>query len=96
MLRTAIERFFGPGCTVVDSADATATQVRRLLACNKALSAGSETGRLLCYVSDNPQRFQAVGSHFLGETIKDVVRVCTDELCNDQDFVMPTPQRLTA
>lgn len=96
MIRPAIERFFGPACAVVDSADATATQVRRLLAGDNALSTGVETGRLLCYVSDNPQRFQAVGSHFLGEAIKDVVRVCPEELCDEQDLSKPSPQRLIA
>lgn len=96
MIRSAIECFFGAACAIVDSAAATAAQVRRLLAGDNALSTGGETGRLLCYVSDNPQRFQAVGSHFLGETIKDVVRVCPEELADDQLAPVPMPQRLTA
>jgi glutamate racemase len=79
LLRPAISAFFGDGVAVVDSAAATALTVERLLR-NEVDGQDRARGALLCYVSDNPQRFQSVGSRFLGEPITDVVRVCPEEL----------------
>jgi glutamate racemase len=45
----------------------------------RALRPSGDPGRLLCYVSDNPQQFQSIGSRMLGEPITDVVRVCPEE-----------------
>jgi len=91
LLRPTISAFFGDGVAVIDSADATALAVERLLGLDGRNSAGLETralgdGSLLCYVSDNPQRFQSIGSRFLGAPITDVVRVCPEELYESREM----------
>jgi glutamate racemase len=50
-----------PGTTLVDSARATADAVRR------ALGDAPGTGSVTYRVTDNVERFQEVGAHFLGE-----------------------------
>ncbi len=49
-----------PGVTLVDSAEATAVEVR------EALGPGSGAGRTLFQVTDHVERFQRVGATFLG------------------------------
>ena len=80
MLRLALDRYFGEGVKLIDSAAATVGAVQRTLEAMNSLSVRPGGGSLLCYVSDNPRRFQSVGSRFLGEPIPDVVRVCSEEL----------------
>jgi len=79
LIRHALTRYFGEDVALVDSATSTAQAVERTLGSMNALSAGRGRGSLHCYVSDNPRRFQAVGSRFLGESIPDVVRVSPEE-----------------
>ncbi|MCH7527223.1 MAG: glutamate racemase [Planctomycetes bacterium] len=80
MLRRSLAEFFGELVTLIDSAGTTAKAVENELRKRKVLSETNERGNLHCYVSDNPKRFESVGSRFLGETIYDVVRVCPEEL----------------
>jgi glutamate racemase len=80
MLRDAIGEFFDGGVTLIDPAASTAQIVERTLRAMNALSPSGGRGSLHCYVSDDPSRFQVLGSRFLGEPIPDVVRVCPDEL----------------
>ena len=79
-----------PAARVVDSAEATACAVQSLLAADGALSDGRGTGKLRCYVSDNPQRFRAVGERFLGHPIRDVTWV-TPEQFFMQEQASPQP-----
>ncbi len=80
MLRGALASFFGKSVVLVDSASSTAEAVASTLGDSGVLVGAARNGRLHCYVSDNPRRFQTVGSRFLGESIHDVVRVCPEEL----------------
>lgn len=80
-----------PGAAIVDSADATARQVRQFLLSEDALSGSRVSGRLRCYVSDNPQRFREVGARFLGPAyggIRDVTWVTPEQFFNEA--VLPT------
>lgn len=80
-----------PGSKIVDSADATARQVRQWLIGDDALSGSRVSGRLRCYVSDNPQRFREVGARFLGSAyggIRDVTWVTPEQFFNEA--VLPT------
>ena len=63
-----------PPVAVFDSAAATARKVASVLTERNALSTAGTTGKLLCYVSDNPQRFQSLGARFLGDPFPSVVR----------------------
>lgn len=75
-----------PGAEVVDSADATARQIKTMLAAEGNLSGRSTGGRLRCYVSDNPQRFREVGARFLGSAyggIRDVAWVTPEQFFHE-------------
>ncbi len=79
MLKSAIGEFLGPQTILIDSATSTAAYVAQLDLAGPALSDRAGPGRLLCYVSDNPQQFQSIGSRILGEPITDVARLCPEE-----------------
>jgi glutamate racemase len=90
LVRDAIAKVM-PGAAVVDSADATARQVRQYLTDMDALSSAGTGGRLRCYVSDNPQRFREVGGRFLGSAyggIRDVIWVTPEQFYDAA--VLPT------
>ena len=74
-----------PQAHVVDSADATARTVKKLLTQQDALSPDHQAGRLRCYVSDNPQRFREVGGRFLGRPIRDVTWVTPEQFFGSDD-----------
>ena len=52
------------------SAEATATAVAETLTAAGLLSDAPDAGTLRCYASDNPQRFAALGSRFLGRPLR--------------------------
>jgi glutamate racemase len=75
-----------PSAKIVDSAEATARCVKQMLTAEDALSSSSKSGRLRCYVSDNPQRFREVGGRFLGAAyggIRDVTWVTPEQFFNE-------------
>lgn len=88
MLRGAIAEFLGDAVTLIDTSEAVSAAVHALLERCAALSASDGRGRLFCYVSDNVQRFQSIGSRFLGRTVTDVVRTCPEEFAPAEPAVM--------
>ncbi len=92
MIRTAIAEYLGASVALIDSGDATADEVGDTLRRSGALSDLASAGSLHCYVSDHPRRFQTVGSHFLGSSIPDVVRVCSEELARGADALSSRPR----
>lgn len=87
MIQESIAEFFGPGVVIVDSASATAERVVQDLTSSGRLSNEPQPGKLHCYVSDNPGRFQNVGSRFLGETISDVARVSPEQFYQEPEVL---------
>lgn len=75
LLRGAIEAFLGPRTQVVDCGHEAALAVRAALAGEGGLSARAGLASMRCYVSDNPERFRRLGSHFLQQDIENVERV---------------------
>jgi glutamate racemase len=59
-----------PGIHVIDSAQAIAESTREKLAEMNALN--EDGGRLECYVTDRPQRFQELAERFLGRELEHV------------------------
>ncbi len=96
ILAPALAAYFGKSAQLVDSGTSTARVVEQSLRSTGALSQSRREGRLHCYVSDNPRRFQTVGSRFLGEPIHDVVRVCPEELADAGWLLRKSPPRATA
>ncbi|MCK4661102.1 MAG: glutamate racemase [Phycisphaerae bacterium] len=93
MLRGPIAEYLGESVVLVDTAEATSEAVEQLLHDSSSLSNDSNRGRLLCYVSDNTQRFASLSTRFLGHTITDVVRICPEEFATLHQPA-PTPRRL--
>lgn len=79
LLKPVLGRVMGPEVTLVDSAEATACEVRDRLADRGLLadSPGVEGG---FYVSDIPLKFQEIAQRFLGRTIPLVTQVEVGEL----------------
>ena len=69
LLRKQIERRLPEGIRVIDSADATAVQVAAALGASQA--AGGEAQRTF-YATDSVQKFQSLGTRFLGQAIDHV------------------------
>ncbi len=92
-LKKPIAAYLGEGTKLIDSARSVADHVGRLIG-TKPLSRISDPGRLLCYVSDNPQHFQSVGTQVLGEAITDVARVCPEEFAVPSRTIIDPPDRV--
>lgn len=74
LLRAMFERVLGAGVKIVDSATATAVEVRdKLRALRLAKRAG--TGSLSFFVTETPERFVRVGRRFLGPQVESAVRI---------------------
>jgi len=71
LLRPLLQRVMGTGVALIDSAAETATAVAEALAERNLLTSGkaaaSVTHRFA--VSDDPERFRAIGARFLGERL---------------------------
>jgi glutamate racemase len=74
LLAGTIGEFLGAGVALVDSAEATAEEVRdHLVQHGLARSAGR--GGASFFVTDVPERFVRVGQRFLGERVESAVRI---------------------
>lgn len=82
LLRDAIAGYLGPTVDVIDSGRETALTVQQHLRDHDSLSPGHAPGSMKCYVSDNPTRFQRVGSRFLSEAIEYVELVEAERYVN--------------
>jgi glutamate racemase len=71
LLRSIIEAAIPPGLRVIDSAEATALQVARILASEASLkdAAEQEPGECRFFATDSPIKFQELGARFLGKPI---------------------------
>jgi glutamate racemase len=80
----AIQAALGDGVTLIDSAEQTALVVRRQLDTMQARaispSGNGSAGRLVCYVTDQGQRFERLASRFLGESVGQPVWVTPEML----------------
>lgn len=72
LFKDSISSFFNnPDMKIVDSVDSIAEMTKELLL-SKNLLNKSQKGQFNCYVSDKPQRFQALAERFLGKSINRV------------------------
>lgn len=74
LLKPAIADFVGKGVRIVDSAEETAGEVRRLLQ-ERALLRTRGRGTASFFVTDGVQRFLQVGERFYGSSVASAVRV---------------------
>jgi glutamate racemase len=78
LIKEGIAEVLGPEVHLVDSAEAVAEEVAYLLTTYGLLEPSGRGGMRL-FVSDNPERFQAVGRRFLGEDIPPVTHVSPED-----------------
>ena len=71
LLKPLIAEVVGPGVRLIDSAEETAVDTRRMLA-EHSLGAESGEGRYRFVASDDRQQFLTLGQRFFGDTIEDV------------------------
>ena len=80
LLAGAIAKLMGPLTVLVDSAQATALEVRRRLCETGELRPAEADGELRCFTTGQADRFARLGLRFMGEPIEWVRQVGTDEL----------------
>lgn len=83
LLRTAIADFVGRRVRIVDSAEETAGEVRRLLQ-ERALLRPRGRGTASFFVTDGVQRFLQVGERFFGASVASAVRVVLRGECSPE------------
>jgi glutamate racemase len=75
ILKGTIEKVVGPGIRLIDSAEAIAADVERLLTEKRLLSTDGGSPRHEFFVSDLPHRFREIGERFFGEPLHSVTKV---------------------
>lgn len=71
VLAQAIRNVLGPGVSVIDSAETTATDVALRLQGSDRIAKEANQGTATFLATDSPERFARVGSIFLGRAIRD-------------------------
>ena len=80
LLSKAIGKLMGPGVKLVNSGNAAALEVRRILCSNQLGKPDKTSGSLQCFTTDKPERFARLGLRFGGRDVGEVRFVGTDEL----------------
>lgn len=80
LLNKTIQKIAGPDVKLIDSGFETAKIVKDLLTENNLLNKGGKKDDDEFYVSDIPQKFEEIGSRFLGAPLKNVKRIDLEEL----------------
>ncbi len=80
LLAGAIGKLMGPGTRLISSGHAAACAVASALESLNLRARRDRAGRLDCYTTDNPQRFERLAERFGGRAADGVTYVGTDEL----------------
>ena len=83
VLRPTLQSVMGETVTLIDSAIATAAEVRELLEEKRLLTDGAGQSQPRFFVSDLPFRFKDISERFLGAPLASVERVHLDDLEGD-------------
>ncbi|MFL6622851.1 MAG: glutamate racemase [Sulfurifustaceae bacterium] len=75
LIKAMLHDVVGRRTDLVDSADAVALEVERILETQQLRNTPAPTASLRCYVTDFPQRFQEIGERFLGAPLPHLERV---------------------
>ena len=71
LLKNTIARVMGNGVTLVDSAEETARETRRMLAERELLRGGDGERNMSFYLTDGSDAFVSVASRFLGRPVEE-------------------------
>lgn len=75
LLMKTLRKNTGKQITLIDSANATAFEVQKILKNNGLLADNKKKNKFSFYVSDNPKKFQKIGSMFFSKKIKSVKKI---------------------
>ena len=75
LLKSSIEKVTQRRMALIDSGLETAKRVKEILLKENLANDGAKESDDLYFVSDNPQKFQKIGSMFLGEELENVRRI---------------------
>ena len=71
LLKGVLAKVMGPGVTLIDSAESTAEEVKRVLIENSMQNNGADAHAAhRFFVTDSPERFVTVGRRFFGERLE--------------------------
>jgi glutamate racemase len=94
VLKNLIQDEVGPEVTLIDSGQETAKVVRNMLE-NMEIEANSNSdGGFKCFVSDIPDKFDEVGTRFLGRPVVNAERVNFDNFLIEKGEKIYTPLNL--
>ncbi len=88
VISNLIQEEAGADRVLIDSGREAARVVKQMLIDRNLNKPGDETGKFTCYVSDIPNKFDEVGTRFLGEPLVNAVRVDFDQ------FLMENSHRI--
>ncbi|MFZ2603543.1 MAG: glutamate racemase [Candidatus Omnitrophota bacterium] len=77
LLKPLIKEVMGKQVTLIDSAKQVAMEVKEILSAENLLNKNRKAKNKF-YVSDNPEWFSSIAKRFLGQDIKDAVKVNSD------------------
>lgn len=75
LLKKVISRVMGGKVTLIDSAEETALEVKRILEGRDLLKSSESKPDYKFYISDFPEKFIQISKRFLGEKIKEVKKI---------------------
>ena len=78
LIKKVIREIVDGNISLIDSAEATAADVRNILDRYGLLEKGGSAGKYRFYVSDYPEKFKKLGRMFLGHPVTNVKRVLLD------------------
>ncbi len=94
VIKELIQDETGPEITLIDSGQETAKVVKKMLD-NMEIEANNKSdGSFKCYVSDIPDKFDEVGTRFLGEPVINAKRVDFDNFLIEKGEIIYTPLNL--
>ena len=79
LLKKAIQHIVTRNVGLIDSATATAREVKKMLQRDGLVTGKKRNARYQFYVSDAPKRFQQLGQRFLGKTPMWIKKIDLDE-----------------
>lgn len=94
VLTQLIQDEVGPLITLIDSGQETARVVKNMLENMEIEANQNSDGDFRCFVSDIPNKFDEVGTRFLGEPVVNAVRVDFDNFLIEKGEKIYTPLNL--
>jgi len=83
LLKNAIRERMGPDVTVIDSAQETAREIAGILEKKNALAPQNAQPLMRYFVTDNPERFAAIGGRVLGRELEKVTLVPPEDFFDE-------------